>query len=51
MPCASVDFEFRGKKFSVNGVNDNGTNKVEARALLEAMGFKVSWDDGKVVVE
>lgn len=44
MPKGSVKFKHNGKEFSVDGINDNGTNKVIVRKLLEELGFKVGWD-------
>lgn len=41
----AINFDYEGKKFSIEGIFQNGTNYTPARALLEALGFNVGWDN------
>lgn len=40
-----IKFSYQGKKFSVPGLSKDNKNYVGARELLEAMGYKVGWDN------
>lgn len=39
-----------GKVFIAQAINDNGSNYVQLRPVLEALGFKVGWKDKKVTI-
>lgn len=41
----AINFDYEGKKFSIEGIFQNGTNYTPVRALLEALGFNVGWDN------
>ena len=42
--ASRVKFDFQNKKFTVDGKLIDGHNYVQARELLEKLGYTVSWD-------
>ena len=40
-----VKFDFKNKKFTVDGKLIDGHNYVQARELLEKLGYTVGWDN------
>ena len=39
-----IKFDFNNKKFTVDGKLIDGHNYVQARELLEKLGYTVGWD-------
>ncbi len=41
----------KGQEFAIEGINIEGSNYVKLRPVLEALGFKVGWENKTVIIE
>ncbi|MDD4572057.1 MAG: N-acetylmuramoyl-L-alanine amidase [Clostridia bacterium] len=39
-----------GRQFTVMAINDNGSNYVQLRPVLEALGYKVAWQKNRISI-
>ncbi len=46
-----VKVNIKGKVYTLDGFLKDGVNYVPIRAVVEALGYKVGWQDGTVIIE